>query len=68
MIHHNFTIEVLSPTRADWRFYEALEDTVEGIRSHVYCVRKAFPNFAVRAIDTASGQIVSMINGQYAEE
>jgi hypothetical protein len=67
-MHHSFTIEVLSPTKADWRFYEALEDTLDGIQSHVYCVRKAFPSFAVRAIDTTTGQIVSMLKGAYTDD
>lgn len=67
-MQHTFTIEVLSPSRTDWRFYEALEETLDGIQSHVYCIRKAFPTCAVRAIDTSTGQIVSMIKGMYADE
>ena len=63
----SFTIEVLSPTRTDWSFYEALEETLDGIQSHVFCIRKAFPGLAVRAIDS-KGQIVSMIKGIYADE
>lgn len=68
MLNHSFTIEVLSPTRTDWRFYEAMEDSLEAVQSHVYCIRKAFPDFAVRAIDSATGQIVSMLKGQYADD
>jgi hypothetical protein len=67
-MQHSFKIEVLSPTKSDWSFYEALDETLDGIQSHVYCVRKAFPSFAVRAIDSATGQIVSMLKGQYADE
>ena len=67
-MQHAFTIEVLSPTKTDWSFYEALDETLDGIQAHVYCVRKAFPSFAVRAIDTASGQIVSMLKGQYSDD
>lgn len=67
-MQHLFTIEVLSPTETNWSFYEALDETFAGIQSHVYCVRKAFPNFAVRAIDTATGQIVSMLKSQHADD
>lgn len=65
-MHHSFTIEILSPTKTSWSFYEVLDETLDGVQSHVYCVRKAFPNCAVRAIDTATGQIISMLKSPCA--
>ena len=67
-MRYSFTIEVLKPARTDWLFYEALDETLDGVQSHVYCIRKAFPSCAVRAIDAATGQIVSMVNDAHANE
>lgn len=67
-MQYSFTIEVLSPGGIQWQFYESLEDTLAGLLTHVYCVRKAFPSCAVRAIDMATGQVVNLIRGTYADE
>lgn len=67
-MQQSFNIELLSPGRAGWSFYESLQETTDGIQTHLYCIRKAFPNCAVRAIETTTGEIVKMINGAYFHE
>lgn len=64
----SYTIEVLSPSKFDWSFYEDYMDTVEGAREHLFCVRKAFPMYSVRAIDRITGKVFAMIKGAYADD
>lgn len=67
-MQHSFNIEVLSPGGTGWRFYESLEETDDGIQTHLYCIRKAFPSCAVRATEAMTGEVVKMIRGTYADE
>lgn len=63
-----FSIEVLSPTQATWQPYESIDDTLEGVKTYLFCMRKAFPNFSVRAIETTTGQVIQTLNSPFANE
>jgi hypothetical protein len=67
-MQHSITIEVLSPTKLQWCFYEEYEDTLAGAKEHLFCVRKAFPDIAIRAIDKTTGIVLEVIKGKFSDE